>query len=303
MTTKFRPFVGQAGEPLLAPVDPEHAMGRYTEFLALTGLDPSAVVTSTTASIPLPLYPDRWPAGRRRWNIEPSAMWHPLMWLPARIHQRARLNIGGTLQVENDELWAARVLVEMTSSGLYDEDQGWVDILALYGLDIDDPAVVARVRDWCAGQPDPTLDSIDLDTWLADDPDDPDWAFRTAWHVVRDLRPVAWVIQADYLLATIDYYLASPQEFTEDRLGRASDSMLALGWFAFSTLPSRLDPDWWRRSRRTRPQGRDEILGVLFPEAKGRLETIRSAYWDYAMDVVNLGEELTADDPVEPIGW
>lgn len=145
--TLTRRWIANAGENLLKSQPPFTAANRQDEFSHVTGLGIEDVVLSMVVSIPLLRFaPPRF--GRRRWQgLRADAMWHPLMWLPDVIAAR-RVIIGDEIEdwIEDDDTWAVRLVTELTMCGLYDQASGtWVDVLNLYGLDIADPAVVARV--------------------------------------------------------------------------------------------------------------------------------------------------------------
>ena len=297
MSYRFRRFGAEPGELLLSTVDPHEAGMRFGRFLAATGLSGTDVVTSTTTVIPLPLYPAAWPADRKRWTgVRAELMWHPLMWLPPRLAGRARLDVEDRIVVESDELWAARVAIEMTASGLYREADGtWLDVLALHDLDIADPAVVARVGAWAAGGDDSVLDGIDLAEQLAPAGAEPEWAFPIAWASVEALRPVARVVHAESLLADTDDIIASAPDLDDAQLAAAVRSLFALAGFSFETLPAELEPDWWRTTLQGWNGERSDLIDRILPEAHRRLVRIREVFWEEAMDTIAVGTIVEAD--------
>jgi hypothetical protein len=138
----------------------------------LTGIDVNLIPQSPVSIFAVPLAEDDWAErGLRRWEgTRPEAMWHPLMWLPRRLAMPlVAVGADGDVTEEPLEQWQARVAFEITDSQLYTDD-GWVDVLALAGLDADDAADLDRVRSWLAGAPDDSLDALDLEPFFTDDP-------------------------------------------------------------------------------------------------------------------------------------
>ena len=79
-------------EPLLLSTSPLRMVMDRDAFLTFTGIPPESVMVDPILATPLPLYPDEqtWAsAGLKRWpGTRAAAMWHPLMWLPQRVHAR-----------------------------------------------------------------------------------------------------------------------------------------------------------------------------------------------------------------------
>ncbi|MFF2623631.1 hypothetical protein [Oerskovia jenensis] len=200
------------GEHLLLPASVLDTAGRLHLWRAFTGLYDGELLLSPLTASPLPM-PWTVPAGHRRWpGLRPAAMWHPLLWLPARLRSPITLRdpMTGETWGETYDEWATRVALEMTESGpvsidgerwvllhdphhgrhvrafgpgdedlvpLYDPITGtWLDVLATVGLDVDDPAHLARVERWLAGDDDEVLDAVDLDAFLQAAGRDPAWA-------------------------------------------------------------------------------------------------------------------------------
>ncbi|MFC7879634.1 hypothetical protein [Isoptericola sp. NPDC057391] len=211
------------------------------------------LLLSPLSAVPLPM-PWTVPAGRRRWPaLRPEAMWHPLLWLPRRLGTPRVLRdpAAGRTRGEAYDEWALRVVLELTESApvtveggrwlllhdpahgrhvrpadpgddalvpLYDAHSGtWLDVLATVGLDVDDPADVARVRAWLDGEPDEALDRVDLDRHLRARGRDEAWALHRAQGplaapdgtrtYVEDLRDASSALVAreiDALVAVVD---------------------------------------------------------------------------------------------------
>ena len=216
-----RQYLTRAGEGLLlTQADPDNPDGspgapsflkmaeRLDQFATDSGLDTGAFMSSPLAAVPLPLYP-KIESGRRRWDgLNPQLMWHPLMWLHDRLAYPYLLedvdeNGAEIERLESPDELIVRVMLELTRANLYNPDNGgWVDILALNGLDVTDSSDVARVGAWLDGGSDPTLDGIDL-AELVDDRDEPDWAIHTTQAIFQDVVCASWHIVATDLAQTL----------------------------------------------------------------------------------------------------
>lgn len=199
-----RAFLLEPGESLLLARSPLELALRYGMWARFTQLPPHQIVSNPLVATPLLNYPpDGHPA--RVWQqVNPTSLWHPLMWLPGRLAGRYQIQSpDGTTIPEDDDTWAVRLCLELAASGLYDTESGtWLDVLARRGLDINDPEALERVRRWQSGDDDAVLDTIDL----SDDVDvtDRHWALETSIAILGDLRPASWALLANDLLATID---------------------------------------------------------------------------------------------------
>lgn len=202
-------------ESLLLCTSVVEASSRFDQFVLESGIAEKHVLLSNLCAIPLPQYEASWfndraPGQPRRWQgTRAEFMWHPLMWLPARLAGRYSITQDdGYTRTESDGEWAIRVALEMTASGLYDvASGGWVDILATVGLDITDELDLARVQDWLAGEPDEILDAIDLSEYLNIDPSS--WALDAALALHDDLVGAAYAGIANELLDVCDTVLAA----------------------------------------------------------------------------------------------
>jgi hypothetical protein len=195
------------GEPLLLARDPIESVIRFGQFAEQSGIDTTELVASHTVAVPLPIWPESWPTGTRRWKgTRAELMWHPLMWLPRHLASRTDLPFNDDQQPhhESDDEWAIRVALEMTVSGLYDQTTGtWLDVLATVGIDVDQPRAQARVAAWLAGRPDHTLDGIDL-TNLTSSQEDPHWSTWAAIELAPILCRYSWALGSDALIDVLD---------------------------------------------------------------------------------------------------
>ncbi|GAA3634683.1 hypothetical protein [Microlunatus ginsengisoli] len=222
---------------LMPCADPLWLVEAPLALARFTGIDVNAVPVAEVSVFAVPVAEDDWvERGLRRWEgTRAEAMWHPLLWLPERLAAPVVAVTGDGAAVEEPaELWQARVAFEVVDSGLYTAD-GWVDVYALLGLDVDCPADVARVRAWLDGTADPLLDGFDLESFVADDVDehdgpdrpsglkpdhDPDpepggWAAAMAADVGPLLAAAATALMADSLLG-LAYDLTDPENRLDD---------------------------------------------------------------------------------------
>lgn len=302
MTATFRSFLGDPGEPLLAPLTPQECAVRLAVFCASTGIDPNEVVYSPLCTTPLPLYPPQFPSGRRRWSgVRPDAMWHPLMWLPTRTAARVRTAVGDAEPaLETDEQWASRVAIELTAAGLYNEVEGtWLDVLDLYGLDVEDSQTLVRIGAWLKGEPDPVLDTIDLTSHFGDA--DISWSVAAAWDATNQLRPLAWYLHAEELAEDGKDALANHGDLTDEELAATVRALSVLAVQSFDTLP----PDALDGSRLVDPPPaeatRDHLLEVTLPSLVNVFTKIRDHYQDSYDAIVQLSRAL--DDDSSGSGW
>lgn len=194
-----RQLIALPGEALVGVRPPTDMNQRLADFMEFSGLETGDIIFSHYATVPMPRYPAAWPEGRKRWTgIKPEAMWHPLFWLPDRVASKyVFTDEGGNEQLESDDEWAARVALELTASGLYDQQTGeWQDILGIEGIDTEDENDKARISAWLSGNEDELLDSIDLSEDM-NVPDDPNWAADAIYASFEDLRVQVWAIVAD----------------------------------------------------------------------------------------------------------
>jgi len=199
-TLPRRAFLFDEGEKILISRDVIQSAKRLMEFVQATGVSPEDIVTDPVVGIPIPIHS----RGKRFDTVEPDALWNPLFWLPEDIALRVRIleTENAEPRPETDAEWAIRIALEVTSSGLYTPDGGWVDVFALYGINPDDPADLEAIQAWQAGLPEPRLEAIDLrqHVTFSDDND--------AFHVAQEMYPLLmsaqWALTAASLIATIE---------------------------------------------------------------------------------------------------
>lgn len=234
-----RPFLLDPGETIFFTASAPLVMTRRRDFMESTGLTEDEVYVNPILALPLPVYPQNWTEGHRRWSgVKPEAMWNPLLWLPRNL----RAHITGDDYEEPYDVWAMRVALQLTDAGLYDPASGlWGDILHHYGLDVDNPMDLDRIQDWLDGNADPILDVIDddLDTLFPDD--ETLDALRTTIEISGDLQATEWSLIAqdiDVFARTAREELdrgASPEKTTQ----RAATAC----WLAAEMLDESLEPD------------------------------------------------------------
>lgn len=291
---KYRPFVTKPGEALILPLDPVDRVLRGGEFTDALGLPRDAVVDSQMVAIPVPSYavPAEGEGAGARWGrVKPEMLWHPLFWLPERLAARyTSHDEDDRMTVETDDHWALRVMWEMTASALYDPETGeWADVLALAGLDIDDPETLMRVTEWQLGVADEILDAITLDDLLRVETD-PDWSIVAASSIEDAVRRTVWARSANTLL---DWSYRSEQSFEDDkdldRLRRNITSILRTGQallvgvtedgYGSHNAPG-IDPFWADQISALPTTSDADLPSLLLDEISVHCGDIRDSHWD-----------------------
>lgn len=188
-----REFLMEPGENIFLAANPFIAEDRFEAFCEYTGLDESETIFSLLSAIPMPARAATAPPVMKTsagFNVE--AMWVPMFWLPEASSRPQP--VGETGRMESADEVAARLCLELISSGLYDPETGhFVDVLALHGIDIEDEADRDRAASWLLGAPDEVLDSIDLSAYLRLD-SDPGWSVRESQNIYPDLLRSSWAV-------------------------------------------------------------------------------------------------------------
>lgn len=199
-TLPRRPFLLEEGEQLLITRDALVAAERLTGFVEATGIAPELLVADPVTATPLPIHA----RGKRFEDVLPDSLWNPLFWLPEEVALRFRIRETeySEPRPETDAEWALRIAIEVSTSGLYSPEEGWLDVFALYGIDPDDPADLAAVQAWQAGLPEERLDSIDLRQHVAfTELND---AFNSAQEMYPLLMAAQWGYTASSLLVAVE---------------------------------------------------------------------------------------------------
>ncbi|QOD05882.1 hypothetical protein [Pseudarthrobacter sp. BIM B-2242] len=285
MELRRRPFLTDPGETLLLSESALDSALRLADWREATGLDLNRIVLDGLTAVPLPLYMATPPGPRQFSEVTPSMLWHPLFWLPPRLANRYAglpTGEGGAPEVESNELWSIRVGLELAISGLYSEEEGWLDILSTLDIDVDDPADVARIAAWQAGSPDEVLDNIDLDQYLHLQ-GNPNWALESALSLLEPFTEAQWALRAnsliDMILEVTDPTARSGAKELRDTIGVAA----TLAGVQFAGLPDEDAAGFWA-------QIEDQAKNGLFPnqgsfmsgpvlEANSWLHRVRDAYW------------------------
>lgn len=304
MQIMLRKFVTEEGEPLLTPVGPFDAMLRLAQFQQATGIAVESIVTSPLCGMPVPLYPAQLPEGRRRWpGVRPEAMWHPLMWLPKQVRSRRMVSIGdGPPTIEDDDLWVARVMVQLATAAhynpeddtwipLYDEPSGgWIDILALHNLNVETVEVQDRIAAWLDGAPDPDLDGIDLTNCFEDDEQMPDWAVVYAWNAIGALLPAAYAVHASALADHIDDVLSS-SDTDSQMLTEVFRLITSIAADSFTEVEG--EAQWWTELFDAWDGSVEQLTGRILPGAVSRLRRLTAS-------MEAMSELAPADPPTPP---
>lgn len=199
-TQPRRPFIVEEGEQLMVTRDALIAAERLTQFVTETGIAPELLVADPVTAIALPIHA----RGKRFDDVYPHALWNPLFWLPEDIALRIRIRETETAdpRPETDAEWAIRIAIELSTSGLYDPAEGWLDVFALYGIDTDDPAHLEAIQAWQAGLPDERLDAIDLHQHVTFSTDNE--AFQIAQEMYPLVMAAQWGYTATSLLVAVE---------------------------------------------------------------------------------------------------
>lgn len=225
-----RRFAPDVGESLVLNRRAVDLVTRLQDFADFTGIpvDDLACSPLTAAPVPFTSRPDASP--RDRWaGLAPEALWHPLLWLPSRLATPAGFDNHPAESGEAVQAWMVQTCLELEACGLYDPDQGWMDVLATAGLDIDDPDTVDRVAGWLAGDSDDILDRIDLADFFDPDGADPDWSAQAVRQSLPALQQAAIVVTADDLGSVCDALTDPDMEAMDSPESRqALDTVLLL---------------------------------------------------------------------------
>ena len=227
-----RHWLTEPGEPLLAPNEPLTIVGRFLEFTRTTGISPAALSMSRVGAVPVPA-PDSPGGGPRAFHgLSADHLWHPLFWLPEHLTRRVMIQESDTsARSETDDEWVARVLLVLELAGVYDVEDGWIDMLAAHDLNLDQPPVRTRIQKWLEGADDEVLTNISVEQYL---PSEPflDWSVAVSGAVVDRSLPSVWAISADSLIDLID-------EAVEDETDARSvcHQVTSLARFAFRDMP------------------------------------------------------------------
>lgn len=190
-----RAFQHDPGEPLLLPADVVTLMSRYARFARIYGIESQHLCVSSLVSTPM-VDPS---VGVRELSPSPDSLWHPLLWLPPRLHRQSD---------EEVNHWMVRVALEMSDSGLYEMTDGtWYDMMADVGISVDYAEGRQRITEWLAGGDDADLDNISMEKHL--DVGDVSWASDAADDMLDDLTVVAASRSAHTLFDVIDGALDS----------------------------------------------------------------------------------------------
>ena len=295
--TRRHPFPTNPGEPLLLPRSTVEMAMRQQVWTEATRLDRADQVVTPLVAVPIPLYlalggpepaPGEYDRRRAFPQVAAAVLWHPLFWLPPRLAGRYRFATPeGGLFVESDEEWAVRIAIEVSQSGLYDDETGtWLDVMSTVGLDVSDPVDVARIEAWQAGAPDAVLDGIDLSVYT--EIEERHWALETAAQLVEPLREAAWACCADDLagLAHETVLRARAGEIDAQAVLTAGQQMLDLAGALLSEVPidgGTLARTWeHQRGELEQLRGADvaTILEGPIRRAANLLYDVRETYWD-----------------------
>ena len=192
-------YLTEPGTPLIIAEDPIGRMYDFTVFADDTGLPTENISASTLCAVPLPIVTADMNPARPYAHVNPAMMWHPLFWLPSRLIERdVYLNDDGEERIEDDKMWSLRLSLELIAGMVYSPELGWLNMMELIGIDVNDPADVERIRRWQNGAEDDALDSINLDELMRDQ-QEPNWAMETTQALVDEVENAQLAVHASAL--------------------------------------------------------------------------------------------------------
>ncbi|ACL42387.1 hypothetical protein Achl_4436 (plasmid) [Pseudarthrobacter chlorophenolicus A6] len=296
MDIKRRRMLTEPGDTLLLSKSSMDTAFRFTEWQETTGLTPNRFTADPICSVPLPIYTQVAPGTRQFSSVRPELMWHPLFWLPPRLAGRYNLpsGPGGALEVESTTMWSIRVALELTASGLYSIEDGWIDILATVGIDVENDVDLARIEEWQAGGVDDLLDSIDLDLYLKLETN-PNWALQSAMALVEPATHAQWAILADSLMEMVsdsyDPELDTPLHEVRETIAVAA-SLAGVQLEEVPTDDEEPAGEFWARIELEARDGNystvQQFLAGPATEALGWLTLTRDTYWESVEDLQSL---------------
>lgn len=296
MDIKRRRMLTEPGDTLLLSRSSMDTAFRFTEWQEATGLTPNRFTADPICSVPLPIYTQVAPGTRQFASVKTEAMWHPLFWLPPRLAGRYNLPSGpdGALEVESTTMWSIRVALELTASGLYSIEDGWIDVLATVGIDVENEVDLARIEEWQAGGVDDLLDSIDLDLYLKLETN-PNWALQSAMALVEPATRAQWAILADSLMEMVaesyDPDLDTPLQDVRGTLAVVA-SLAGVQLQEVPTDDEEPAEEFWARleleARDANYSTVQQFLAGPATEALGWLALTRDTYWESVEDLQSL---------------
>lgn len=234
-----KPFYTEPGQRLILTTGLMDFAERVDEFADASGLDVSDFVSHPVVTVPLPRAIRDDHENLLRWTgLNPVFLACPLFWLPKHVALRYRIRYpDGSVQIETDAEWSLRVALEMNASGLYDEDTGtWVDVLSVYGLDVDDVKTQHRIRQWLAGGKDVVLDSINISQFFEPQDNNPEWALSIVDATRDAVLQAQFAASAQSLMLTVDDTMS--QHHDAAFLHAFAAFVASLGLLGFQDLPA-----------------------------------------------------------------
>jgi len=233
-----RAWLLEPGEPLVLSRSPAEAMYRLGEQAHQWGLAIEDLVLSPMCAVGLPR-PQRLGGPPRCFgpSLAPEALWCPLLWLPSYLARPA--------QAEDDDAWAARVALELSASGLWDQVSGtWVDMASFVPGGIS----TERAAAWLAGASDPSLDAVDLG-YLVFDRLDPTWALDQVKDDFGWLAVSSWALWAESVADEVFSSMSEP-----DYPAEALEMVVQVASTWFADVPEELMAGaghWWASQARS----------------------------------------------------
>lgn len=286
-----RHLATEPGQSLILPESAPAAALMFDRWQVATGATPVDFDLGILCTVPIPQHA----ASTRHPEILPEAMWCPMFWLPHRLSNRWPVPgpAGSAPVLEDMDDRGVRIGLELAESGLYEPEEGWVDVLWQYGIDTLTEEGVARVAAWQAGGVDELLSSISLDEVL-NRQDDPLWAFTMAKELSLHLRRSLWAIASDSLIGFMLDEAASTQvEPNIDALRSALGAAMSLAVVQLRGAPvqGRPAPEVWEqleakcqnKSLLTIP----DLLDSVFEPAIEQLYRVRTENWPHLQELTS----------------
>lgn len=192
-TTPRRHLGTMPGDNLMLPPDVTGYTQIFYDFCEAAHLAPESVSATRLCTVPIPRFQQRSDICHM-----PATAWaNPMFWLP----YDWRVNQDGAC---TDHM-ALHITWELTLSGMYDTVDGFTDVLALMGLDVDQVEVQERIYAWARGGEDAVLDSFDITAHLSrPEGEQPQWVEHLAEEFAEDMLRASWGINAIGLSRMLD---------------------------------------------------------------------------------------------------
>lgn len=232
-------------------------MARFSEQASDWNLSAESLFWSPMCAVVLPRAKGpEWSPRCFAGQLRPEALWNPLLWLPPYLAAPA----------EDEDLhhWTARVALELSASGVYDQRSGtWLDVSSF----VDGGLSPDRAGRWLAGGPDPGLDELDITSLVWDDID-PTWALDKIRVDYGWLTVTSWALWAESLSSELADLIREPA----GDLAANLEMLVSISGEWLGGIPEEISPGegcWW--SGRAVDANASDVLEHM-KTLRGRLE-------------------------------